>query len=263
MNGLYAVLTIAYRDFLKLLRDRPRLISSFIFPILFIGVLGGSLQGSFSGLAGFDFLPYVFTGILAQTLFQSSASGVISLIEDRENDFSQEIFVSPVSRYAIVLGKILGETLVSLTQGVGIILFGLVIGWLMGTPIAATRLLAVLPAAVAACFLGGAFGILVVANLSSQRTANQIFPFIIFPQFFLAGVFNPLRDQPLVLDLLSRLVPLRYAVDLVRDAFYAGTPEYPAVVLAGPATNLAIMAAMFGVFLVSGTFLFVRGERNR
>ena len=37
----------------------------------------------------------------------------MSLIEDRENDFTQELFIAPISRYAIVFGKILGEALVA------------------------------------------------------------------------------------------------------------------------------------------------------
>ena len=119
------MLAIAHRDFVKLLRDRTRLVSDFVFPLIFIGVLGSSLQAGFGDVGGFNFLTFVFTGVLAQTLWQSSALGVISLIEDRENDFSQEIFVSPISRYSIVFGKILGESLVALPQGVGIIVFGL------------------------------------------------------------------------------------------------------------------------------------------
>ena len=69
-------------------------------------------------MTGGEIAAFVFTGVLAQTLWQSSALGVISLIEDRENDFSQEIFVSPISRYSIVIGKVLGESLVALPQGV-------------------------------------------------------------------------------------------------------------------------------------------------
>lgn len=89
-----AIFTIAYRDFTKLLRDRSRMLFSLIFPIIFIGVLGGSLQSNLSASAGYNFLSFIFAGVLGQTLFQSTGSGVISLIEDRENDFSQEIFVS-------------------------------------------------------------------------------------------------------------------------------------------------------------------------
>ena len=80
---LSAIATIAYRDFSKLLRDRPRLAASFIFPVLFIGVLGTSLNSSIGRDIGFNFLAFVFTGVFAQSFFQSSAAGVISLIQDR------------------------------------------------------------------------------------------------------------------------------------------------------------------------------------
>lgn len=259
MKELNAILTIAYRDFAKFIRDRTRLAAAFIFPFAFIVVLGSSLQASFGGAAGFDFLTFIFLGILAQTLFQSTASGLISLIEDRENDFSQEMFVSPVSRFSIIIGKILGESLVAFAQAIAILGFGLVIG----VPLTIVQILVLVPVGLIVCFLGGAFGVLVLANLANQRSANQIFPFIIFPQFFLAGVFNPIVNLPPVLLVLSRLMPMTYAVDLVRGVYYAGSPEYARVVIIDPLIDLSIIVAMFLVFISLGTFLFVRNERNR
>lgn len=83
------------------------------------------------------------------------------------------------------------------------------------------------------------------------------------PQFFLAGVFNPIRVLPWYLDILSRISPMRYAVDLTRGIFYAGQADYPDIVLQAPMLNLGIMIAAFLIFLVIGTYLFVRSERNR
>lgn len=259
MIELNAILTICSRDLLKFLRDRGRIVATFIFPVIFIGVLGGSLQANLSDAAGFDLLVFTFTGVLGQTLFQSTASGVISLIEDRENDFSKEIFVSPISRYSIIIGKILGESLVALLQGFGVILFGLIIG----IDISLEQLVALIPVGVVICLLGGAFGVLVLGNLGSQRLANQIFPFIIFPQFFLSGVFNPIKELPLYLDILSRISPMRYAVDLTRNAYYINSPEYPKVVLQSVYSNLLISGVLIVVFIAIGTFLFTRSERNR
>ena len=104
MQTLNAVITIAFRDVTKLIRDRIRLIASLIFPVIFIGVLGGGLNASFGSSLGFSYLTFVFTGVLAQTMFSSTASGVIFLLQDRETDFSKELFVAPVSRSVIVLG---------------------------------------------------------------------------------------------------------------------------------------------------------------
>ncbi len=263
MNELNAILTIALRDFTKLLRDRFRLIVSFVFPIIFIGALGTSLQSNIGKFISFNYLTFTFTGVFAQTLFQSTASGIISLIQDRENDFSQEMFVSPISRYSIIIGKIVGESMVSLVQAVGVLLFGLLMALFFSIDITIPQLILALPAIFAACLLGGAFGTLVMAALGNQRSANQLFPFVIFPQFFLAGVFSPIKTLPLPLLILSRMAPMTYAVDFFRGLYYWGKPDYQYVVLYHPLIDFIIIAVMFTVMLSIGTYLFVRNERNR
>jgi ABC-2 type transport system permease protein len=263
MNELNAILTIALRDFTKLIRDRFRLVISFIFPIIFIGALGTSLQSNIGSFIEFNYLTFTFTGVLAQTLFASTASGIISLIQDRESDFSQEMFVSPISRYSIIIGKIFGETLVSLVQAIGVIIFGLFMALFFPIDISLGQLILSIPAIFVACMFGGAFGVLVLAALGSQRSANQLFPFVIFPQFFLAGVFNPIKELPLPIWVLSRLAPMTYAVDFFRGLYYWGHPDYDNVVLYPPIVDLAIITVMFLVMITVGTYLFVRNERNR
>ena len=256
---LSPMLALAHRDFVKLLRDRARLISTLIFPFIFIGALGGALQSNFGDIAGYDFLVFTFTGVLAQTMFQTTALGLISLIEDRENDFSQEIFVSPISRYSIVLGKVLGESFVALPQGVAIIAFG----FLLGIPLSPAVLVALVPVLLIVTLFGGAFGVLVLSRLPNRRAATQIFPFVMLPQFFLAGVFNPISGLPPVLDIASRLAPMRYAVDFLRNVYYSIHAERVEVPIASTGTNLAIIGALFVAFIAVGTTLFVRAEQNR
>ena len=259
MREFNAILTIAFRDLTKLLRDKPRILAGLVFPVIFIGVLGGSLSSNVGKALGFDFLTFVFTGVFAQVFFQSSAAGVISLIQDRENDFSQELFVAPISRHSIIFGKILGETMVSSIQILGIFIFGLILGVALSAKIVFFLVLA----GLSASFFGGAFGVLVLSNLSSQRTMAQIFPFILFPQIFLSGVFAPLQNFPPMLALLSKVAPLTYAVDLVRHAYYSGSPDLPRVTAFSITTDILVVAVLFIVFLFIGTALFVRKERNR
>src|SRR5262249_34490080 len=158
---------------------------------------------------------FTFTGVFAQTLFQTTAFGIISLIEDRETDFTQEVFVSPISRYSIVVGKIVGETLVALPQALVVVLFAVIVR-IQLTP---EQVLSLLPTGIAAGLRGGSFGLIVLASLGSRRAAQQIFPFGVLPQYFLAGVFNPIAPLPWYLEVLSRLSPLRYSVDLVRGLY--------------------------------------------
>ncbi len=254
MSELSAVLTLAHRDLVKLLRDRTRIVADFSFPLIFIGILGPTLQAGFGAAAGINLLYFIFTGVLAQTVWQSSALGVISLLADREQDFSQEIFVSPISRYSIILGKILGESLVALPQAIAIVAFGVV----LGVPFTVAQLAGLAAAVGVIALFGGAFGVLILSRLDTQRQANQIFPFVMLPQFFLAGVFNPIGNLPPLLDVLSKIAPMRYAVDLTRDVYYGS-----GVAVFDLPTNLAIIVAEFVIFLLVGTAGFVRAERNR
>jgi ABC-2 type transport system permease protein len=259
MRELSAVLAIAHRDLTKLLRDRPRMIGDLTFPILLVALLGPALQAGFGAPGGLDLQTYVFTGVLAQSVWQSAAAGVISLIADREQDFSQEIFVSPVSRYSIVIGKIVGESLVAFPQALAI----LVLGILLGVPLSISTVLGLLPVIFLIAVFGGAFGILVLSNLSSQRTANQVFTFLLLPQFFLAGVFNPIQNLPGWLDALSRVAPLRYAVDAIRNVYYGFQPSPAPATVASLQVDLAVIGGMLLVFVTLGTAVFVRAERNR
>lgn len=254
-----ALLMLAQRDLTKLLRDRARLVSELVFPVIFIGILGGSLQANLGESLGYDFVAFTFTGVFAMTLFQTTAQGIISLIDDRETDFAQEIFVSPISRYTIIVGKILGETLVASPVAIGIVAFA----WILGVPLGPERLAALAIGGLVAAFFGGAFGTIVLSNLPNRRAATNVFPFLMLPQYFLAGIFNPIAILPWYLDIASRLAPMRYAVDLVRGLFYRDTAEYGKVVLQDPATDLGIMGAAFVVFMIVGTALFVRAERDR
>jgi len=259
MKNINAITAIAFRDITKLFRDKTRILANFVFPVIFIGVLGGSLQANLQESLPYNFLTFVFTGVVAQTLFQSTASGIISLVEDRQNDFAQELFVSPIPRQSILIGKIFGETIVSFIQVSAVILFGV----LIGVPLVFPSLMKLFPFFPIIAFMGGSFGVLVMSTLTNQKTASQIFPFLIFPQFFLAGVFNPIKILPAPILLASRVMPMTYAVDLLRSVYYAGSPERDFVVLFDTRTDLIMVLVLFVIFLTLGTYLFVKNEKDR
>lgn len=259
VHGLWALLTIAHRDVLKLLRDRPRLAVNLVFPILLIAGLGSVLEPSVGQVTGLDSVTLAFTGVLAATLFQSSAAGMISIVEDRENDFSRELFVTPVSRLTLLGGKVLGETSVALFQGACVVLFAV----LFGVRMSPEQLARMLAPCVAACLLGGAFGLATIAALPNQRAAMQVFQFLIIPQYVLAGVLVPLHALPAYLDAVAWAMPLRYAVELMRAAFYTGTPGYPQAVSGSPLLDVTVMGGLFAILMITGAFVFDYRERTR
>lgn len=254
-----ALLTIAARDVMRFLRDPMSLFFSLVLPIILITGLSGTLQSNLGQAVQYNLVSFSVVGMLAMTLFQTTMMGLVSLIEDRESDFSQELFIAPISRYAIVFGKILGESLVALVQGIALIIMGALF---FGLNLSLSSVLILIPVSLIISLFGGSFGVLVISLFSSQRTANRVIPFLIFPQFFLAGVFMPIRVLPWYLDIISKITPMRYAVDLVRGIVYMGRPEYSQAVLLHPFINLIAIVVMFVIFLVTGTLLFVHRERN-
>jgi ABC-2 type transport system permease protein len=258
-HELSGLAIIAQRDVIKLLRDRPRLAVNLAFPVLLIGGLGAILQPTVGRVTGLNAVTLAFTGVLAASLFQSCAAGMISIVEDRENDFSRELFVTPVSRLTLVAGKVAGETLVAVTQGAFIVVFALAFGVRMS----AGQLAALVVPALACCLLGGAFGLATVASLPNQRSAMQIFQFLIIPQYVLGGVLVPLRGTAPYLDVLAHLMPMRYVVELTRAAFFAGTPGYREVVSGSPLADAIVTAVLFGVLMAAGSAVFGYRERTR
>jgi ABC-2 type transport system permease protein len=258
-HELWSILAIAQRDVLKLIRDYPRLAVNLAFPILLITGLGNVLQSTVGAVTGLDAVTLAFSGVLAATLFQSAAAGMISIVEDRENDFSQALFVTPVSRLTLVTGKIAGETVVALFQGACVVVFAVAFG-VRFSPLQLARML---PPCLGCCLLGGAFGLATIAVLPNQRSAMQIFQFLIIPQYVLGGVLIPLHNLPPVLADIARALPMRYAVELNRAAFYAGTPGYRQVVGIGPVLDAVVVGGGFIVLLLVGAIVFDHRERTR
>jgi ABC-2 type transport system permease protein len=256
LGGLAA---IAERDVRKLLRDRPRLAVNLAFPLFLVAGLGNLLQPTVGVVTGLNAVTLAFTGVLAATLFQSAAAGMISVVEDRETDFARVLFVTPVCRATLIAGKVCGECLVALAQAGCVLAFAAAIG----VPVPAAKLLVLVPACVAACLAGAGFGLVTVAVLPTQRSAMNVFQFLIIPQYVLAGVLVPLRGAAPWLRAISLAMPLRYAVDLTRAAYYAATAGYREAVIASPVLDAAVTGGLAALLLAAGGLLFSYRERTR
>ena len=258
---LNAAVTICARDVLRYLRDwKNSLLFSFFFPIAFLGILGGTIGQNLSGGLGYDYMQFALLGMVANLLVQSTMMGVTSLIEERESGFTQEIFVSPVSRYSILFGKIIGGSLASVVSLVALF----IVAFAMGIPLSLAGIGRILLVTPVVFLLGGALGVLLSGIFSSSpKAVDRATIMVMFPQMFLSGALIPVKNSTGVLSVLVHLMPATYLVDLLRGVFYQGTPVYGQVVLYNPIFDLMISLALAILFLVAGSYLFVRSERNR
>jgi ABC-2 type transport system permease protein len=82
-----AVISIAARDIIHSVRSPVLLALSLFMPVIFMGILGGSMAQNLGAGAGFDLLQFILFGMVVSTLYQVTMGSLVSLIEDRETDF--------------------------------------------------------------------------------------------------------------------------------------------------------------------------------
>ncbi|MDR1767955.1 MAG: ABC transporter permease [Propionibacteriaceae bacterium] len=254
-----ATVAVMARDITITLRSPGTLLMSLAMPLVMMGLIGGNLMQNMASGLHFEFGEFMLVGMLVNMLFMMTTMGMINLIDDTDNNFSSELLVSPVSRYSIVIGKILGSSFSAIISSLGV----LVVGFAMGIELGPWQLLALLALSPLMCLAGGALAVIAMGVIKNRKAANMVVMFITMPQMFLSGVIIPIGSSSGVLFVLSRILPMTYCVDLGRAVVYAGTPSYADVVLFNPAVSLVAIAALTAVFLVIGTWLYARSEKDK
>ena len=125
-----AIWSLAWREWLRFVRQRNRVIGAIGQPLLFWLFFGEGLGPTFRmpGDSQITFRQYFFPGTLALILLFTAIFTTISIIEDRREGFLQSVLVAPMSRWAMVLGKLLGGSAIALAQGLLFLALGLTLG---------------------------------------------------------------------------------------------------------------------------------------
>lgn len=168
------------------------------------------------GGSTFDF---VAPGFIALNVMASGLTALgVALARERESGTLDGILMSPISRTSILLGKTISHTLRNLFQGaVTIILVVLLFGInIRGNPFLIIFILII----GTVSFLG--FGIVATAVTKEQESAQLILGLLQFPMMFLSGVLFPIEQMPSILQAISKVLPLTYAVDALRKVMILG-----------------------------------------
>ena len=253
------VVTVTAREITVFFKSPGTAIMSLAMPLVMMGMIGGNLMQNMAGGIGFEFGRFMLVGMLVNMLFMVTTMGMTSLVDDHEIDFNQEMLVSPVSRYSLVIGKILGAGFAAVMSMAGTLIVGLV----MGITLPVGKLLLILALSPLMCLSGGALAMIIIGLIKNKRAANLSVMLITMPQMFLSGAIIPINNSSGALLALNRIMPMTYCLDLTRAVVYAGSPEYGSVVLFNPTVNFAVITALTVVCLIIGTFFFVRSEKNR
>lgn len=251
MTEFRALYTLWLREIKRFLRDRARIVISFVQPLLWLVVFAAGF-GARIALPGVDYQQYIFPGIIGQTLLFTAMFMGVSVIWDKEFGFMKEILVSPVSRFTIFLGKMIGDSTAALLQGVIVFAFG----FLLGIPFDPVTFIYALPIMLLITFGLVSLGLIIASFIGSLENFGAIQTFVNLPLFFLSGALFPITGAgtPEWLRMASMFDPLTYGVDALRTAILgsAWTPMQPLYI------NIGVVALFDVAMIAVGTWAFSR-----
>ncbi|MFE1230823.1 ABC transporter permease [Streptomyces sp. NPDC058745] len=196
------------------LRSTFQILFGVLMPLLYLLFFGPLLTGLPLGRPG-DSWQILVPGLLLQLgLFGASFAG-FSIIIEKNLGVVERMRVTPVSRLALLLGRVLRDASLFVFQAVLLVLTALAMG--LRAPLAG-----VLIGFVFVAVLTFALASLSYALAVKVRTPQEFGPAInalAMPSMLLSGLMLPMTLAPGWLDLLSRFMPFRYLVDAVRDAY--------------------------------------------
>ena len=236
-----AAMSLCRREIVRFLRQRNRIIGAIGQPIIFWLLFGTGLSGVFkaSGQGGGDesFTVYFFPGTLLLIVLFTAIFATISIIEDRNEGFLQSVLVSPIPRWSMVFGKVLGGTILAVGQAM---LF-LLLSFFVGITLSVGQFLAIFAILVVAAVGLTSLGFWLAWRMDSTQGFHAVMNLLLMPMWLLSGAFFPIPANDAitstgqwVLSWVMTLNPVTYALGAIRRIMHAETaPSF----LGGEATG--------------------------
>ncbi|HMK98551.1 MAG TPA: ABC transporter permease [Acidimicrobiales bacterium] len=271
-DDLRAIRMVWKRELIRFGRNRLRIITALVQPVLFLFVLGTGLSSLVSrGIptsGGVNFKTFMFPGVVAMTVLFTAIFSAVSIVWDREFGFLREMLVAPVRRGALVAGKCAGGATVATLQA----LIMLALAGLVDVPYSPLLLLTLAGEMLLAAVTITALGTALASRMAQVESFQVVMQFVVLPLFFLSGALFPVQGLPAWLGVLTRLDPLAYIVDPMRRAVFAHVHTTPQIAKVFGATltwgswhlpvglELGITAAFGAVMLAVAVVAFSRTD---
>ena len=142
----------------------------------------------------------------------------MAVVREREKGTLETLLVSPLSRWGLMLGKLVPYLCIGMTMAV--ILF-LIMRFLFGVPIAG-NVIAMLFATLVYVFALLSLGLLVATKAENQMQALQMSMAFMLPSVFFSGFVFPRETMPWIFYALGTLLPATYFIALMRAIILRG-----------------------------------------
>jgi ABC-2 type transport system permease protein len=247
--------TLWLREIVRFYRQKARVVGVIASPLLFWLVLGSGFSHSFhsQGATSGEYIRYIFPGSVAMIVLFTAIFSMMSLIQDRNEGFLLSVLAAPVSRSAIVLGKVLGGATLAAIQGIVFLVFAPLVGAHLDV---VSILLSVVVIALIS-FQLTALGFAIAWPMDSPQAFHAIVNLILLPLWMLSGSLFPASGASGWLRLLMLANPLTYGVDALRNALFPGQATYATL-----AVNLVVTVG-FSALVFVASWAIVNRRSNK
>ena len=212
MLNLNAVYALLLREAKIFFREKERIISILISPLLFLFVMGKGMGTGTSPVPGYTYQQFIFPGIMAMVILFTSITYGLYIIWDKRLDFLKEVLAAPISRATLFVGKSLGGMLGAIIETLLLVL----IGALFIIPLNPLKVLLCLAAAFPVSYMITNLGLTIGAKMKSMEGFGLVMSFLTWPLFFFSGALFDLGAAAPYIRAISLFDPITYAVDLFR-----------------------------------------------
>lgn len=249
--------TLVQREMSRFFRQKNRVIGAFATPLLFWFFLGTGLGRNFQAPAGtagagLNYLQYFLPGTMALVCLFTAIFSTISVIEDRQAGFLQAVLVSPAPRGSIVMGKMVGGTLLAILQAVVFIALMPVVG----VPLTLFGIFWAVIILVLLSFGLTGLGLVIAWTTDSIQGFHAIMNLLLMPIWFLSGAVFPVAGAPGWLKGVMLANPVTYGVAGLQLAFFGPHSG-------GPSMGICVTVnLLFAGVTFLGSWLLVRRTRD-
>ena len=248
--------TLWWREIVRFYRQPMRVVGVLASPLVFWIVLGSGFGNSFRSPGGEGqqhYMDYFYPGTLILIVLFTSIFTMMSVIDDRKEGFLLSVLVAPVSRTAIVLGKVLGGTTLAAVQGMIFLIFAP----FAGVHLDLVQVLLVGVVVFLVSFSLTALGFAIAWPMDSSQAFHGIVNLFLIPMWLVSGALFSITGASKWIQWIMRLNPLTYGVEALRGLMYPGAnSDFP--LSYDMATLLLFSLVMFGL-----AFLMVNRRSTR
>ncbi|HGE69998.1 TPA: ABC transporter permease [Candidatus Poribacteria bacterium] len=179
---------------------------------------------------------YVVPGIICTILsIVTTMLTSVAIVREREKGTLEQIMVSPIAPYQLILGKVLPFIMIGFIDAVIVLVAGVL--WFK-VPVNGSIYLLF---ALAIIFIANtlSIGILISTISRTQQQAMMTTLFLMIPWITLSGFVFPIENMPKIIQISTYLIPLRYFLIIIRGIILKGVglsvlwPQVTALVVLG------------------------------